>query len=111
LCIARAQKLIRLGGYCSHNIDFKDHLSCGLSSLRSSEKIWESPFFVRSGFYTICISAVKMHAMFREIGFTFDYEVGSRLQLPSSRSSLHVDLVGFRNYQLKIGTSHALMHS
>ncbi|MDQ6949459.1 MAG: class I SAM-dependent methyltransferase, partial [Actinomycetota bacterium] len=39
-------------GMGSHAIDLKDHLGGGLHNLHFPSRVWESPFFSKSGFYT-----------------------------------------------------------
>ena len=39
-------------GRSSHRVDLRDHLGGGLDNLRFRPRVWESSFFVRSGFYT-----------------------------------------------------------
>jgi hypothetical protein len=70
-------------------VDLRDHLGGALNNLRFSERIWESEFFARSGFYTNRICFAQMLSMFSAAGFTA--EVG-RVQrwpkLPTPRRSL-----------------------
>lgn len=56
-------------GVASHRIDLKDHLGGSLNNLRFNEYIWESNFFVNSGFYTNRIRFIKMLDMFEDSGF------------------------------------------
>ncbi len=35
-----------------HYIDLQDHLAYALNNLRSSDRVWESEFVAKSGFYT-----------------------------------------------------------
>jgi hypothetical protein len=55
-------------GVASHSVDLKDHLEGGLNNLRFSEKLWESDFFVNSGFYTNRIQFYEMLNHFKEPG-------------------------------------------
>lgn len=67
--IQECRRILRPGGICSHQVDLRDHLGCGLNNLRFSEGVWESEFFAKSGFYTNRIQYSQMLAMFSQIGF------------------------------------------
>jgi hypothetical protein len=54
---------------CSHRVDLRDHLGGGLQNLRFSESLWESDFFVNSGFYTNRIRFYQMERLFKNAGF------------------------------------------
>lgn len=56
-------------GVASHRVDLKDHLGGSLNNLRFSERIWESEFFVNSGFYTNRIRFPEMLALYEEADF------------------------------------------
>lgn len=62
-------RILRTGGIMSHRIDFKDHLGGALNNLRFSSRWWESPLFVRSGFYTNRLRASELLGMLRDSGF------------------------------------------
>ncbi len=64
------KRILKPSGVCVHRVDLKDHLGGGLNNLRFSEKIWEGPFFSRSGFYTNRIRYADMLSMFEHAGFT-----------------------------------------
>ncbi len=63
------RRVLKPGGVCSHQIDLRDHLGGGLNNLRFRERVWESPWFARSGFYTNRLQYSTMLRMFREAGF------------------------------------------
>ncbi len=63
------RRVLKSNGAASHRVDLKDHLGGGLNNLRFRESVWESNFFVRSGFYTNRIRFSEMIAMFEEAGF------------------------------------------
>jgi SAM-dependent methyltransferase len=101
--------ILKPGAVYSHNIDYQDHLDFELNNLRFSGKLWESPFFVKSGFYSNLIPALKMHALFREVGFEIIQEAfGKWLVLPAHRSSMHQDFQVFRDNELLNRISHVL---
>lgn len=62
-------RILKNDGLCSHRVDLKDHLGGGLNNLRFSERVWESDFFAKSGFYTNRIQFDKMLEMFKQVGF------------------------------------------
>lgn len=105
-------RIMKPRAYASHNIDFQDHLVRGLNNLRFSEKVWESALFVNSGFYTNRIPAIKMHSMFRDIGFTLEQEqFGRWAKIPTPLTSLHKDFQIFSERELINRTSHVLLRS
>lgn len=76
-------------GVASHRVDLKDHLGGSLNNLRFSERIWESEFFVCSGFYTNRIRFPEMIALFEKAGFIVEiYDVRRWERLPVKRQSL-----------------------
>lgn len=62
-------RILKPGGVCSHRVDLRDHLGGGLNNLRFSERLWETQFFAKSGFYTNRIRIDEMIALFRQAGF------------------------------------------
>jgi SAM-dependent methyltransferase len=65
-------RILRTGGAASHDVDLKDHLGGGLNNLRFHKSIWESNFFVRSGFYTNRIRFSEMIGMIEQAGFNIE---------------------------------------
>lgn len=106
------KRILKPGAYSSHNIDFQDHLDGELNNLRFSEKVWESEFFTKSGFYTNRIPALKMHSMFREVGFdVIKEEFGPWPSLPTPRSAMNDGFDCFSDEELINRTSHVLLKS
>lgn len=66
-------RILRPGGVCSHRVDLKDFLGGALNNLRFSEKVWESNFIAKSGFYTNRLRLPDMLPIFQRAGF--DYEI------------------------------------
>ena len=84
--IFEMNRVLKEGGLISHNINYKDHLDESLNNLRFPEKIWESDFFAKSGFYTNRIPAVEMHKKFSNSGFKLIWEkFGAWEKLPLKR--------------------------
>jgi SAM-dependent methyltransferase len=76
-------------GVASHRVDLKDHLGGRLNNLRFNERLWESDFFVKSGFYTNRIRFSDMMKLFSVAGFSIDASDISRWEeLPIKRHSL-----------------------
>lgn len=65
-------RVLRPGGVCSHVIDLKDMLGESLNHLRFSERVWESDFMRKSGFYTNRIRYSEMLDHFTRAGFTVE---------------------------------------
>jgi SAM-dependent methyltransferase len=104
------KRIMKPGSLSSHNIDFQDHLGGALNNLRFSEKLWESPFFAGSGFYTNRIPAVTMHGMFSAAGFEIRQEAfGKWPELPTPRASMHADFQRYGDDDLINRTSHVLL--
>jgi hypothetical protein len=64
------RKIMTPSGLCYHRVDLKDHLSYALNNLRFSDRVWESDFMAKSGFYTNRIGYKEMLSIFREVGFS-----------------------------------------
>ncbi len=104
------KRLLKTSGKASHSIDFQDHLDHGLNNLRFSEKIWESNLFANSGFYTNRIPAVKMHAIFREIGFRIKRKsCGKWRKLPIKRLLINGEFDKYSDTDLLNRTSYVLL--
>lgn len=89
--MAELARILKSRGRASHVIDFKDHLAEALNNLRFSDKLWESDFFTKSGFYTNRIQAPAMLKVFRDCGFK-NIEVLKEWRwdkLPTPRSALN----------------------
>lgn len=103
------RRVLRPDGRMSHNIDFQDHLSHGLNSLRFSEAVWESPTMRNAGFYTNRVRAGALHAMVRDAGFEILQEgFGRWPKPPIARRDLDPAFRGLSDDELTIATSHLL---
>ena len=86
------ERVLTPDGVASHRVDLKDHLGGSLNNLRFSERVWESDFFVQSGFYTNRIRFSNMIALFDEAGFIVDTSETRRWdQLPLNKNALSDD--------------------
>lgn len=76
-------------GRSFHYIDLTDHLSNALNNLRFSDRVWESEFMTKSGFYTNRIGYTEMVSIFREAGFSVEPLTVNRFQrLPTPRARM-----------------------
>ncbi len=64
--VLEMKRVLKPAGIASHQIDFRDHLQYALNNLRFSERVWESDFMAKSGFYTNRIPWAKMRAILEE---------------------------------------------
>lgn len=107
--MAEMRRVLKPEGRMSHNIDFQDHLSHGLNSLRFSEAAWESPAMANAGFYTNRVRAGAMHAMVRQAGFEIVQEDFGRWPAPPiARRDLDPAFRQLSDDELSIATSHLL---
>ncbi|MEN8907540.1 MAG: class I SAM-dependent methyltransferase [Clostridiales bacterium] len=92
-------RIMNRGSICSHTVDLRDHLQCGLNNLRFSKKVWESDLFAKSGFYTNRLRYSQMIEYFRKVGFEI-VEVSTKKfpTLPISKNKLSRE---FKNIQKK----------
>ena len=63
------RRVVSPTGIASHEVDLKDHLGGSLNNLRFSDRVWESEFMARSGFYTNRLRYIQMLELFRETGY------------------------------------------
>lgn len=107
--MAEMRRVLTPDGRMSHNIDFQDHLSHGLNSLRFSEAVWESPTMRNAGFYTNRVRARTMHDLIRQAGFDLIVEdFGRWPALPLARRDLDPAFRDLTDDELSIRTSHLL---
>jgi hypothetical protein len=76
-------------GRSFHYIDLQDHLAYALNNLRFSDRVWESEFMTKSGFYTNRIGFTEMVSIFREAGFSVEVLTVERFRrLPTPRARM-----------------------
>lgn len=84
--VREMKRILKLDGICSHEVDLQDHLSGKLDNLRFSERVWESDFMARSGFYTNRIRFGEMLCRFAEGGFQYEVlRTGAFARVPTPR--------------------------
>lgn len=109
LLMQEMRRVLKPGGYMSHNIDFQDHLAHGLNHLRFSSKCWEGPLFRNAGFYTNRVRATRMHALMSDEGFELvEQGFGRWPSVPIRRSALDMQFRDLDEAELLIRTSHVL---
>lgn len=106
-------RILSAGGVCSHRVDLRDHLDGRLNNLRFPERVWESAFFVNSGFYTNRIQFDAMLAMFEQAGFAVHVsEVRRWESLPIARAKLAAAFRGIPDRTLSVcGFDVVLRHA
>ena len=67
--MVECKRILKANCLASHQVDLKDHLGGGLNNLRFSRRVWESNFFVSSGFYTNRIRFSRMISLIKKAGF------------------------------------------
>lgn len=94
----------------SHNVDYMDHLGGAQNNLRFSDAVWESGFFVKSGFYTNRIPPHIMHQKMRNVGFNVIHEgFGVWNTSLIEDSEVHPDLRGDYDHRLSAPTSSIIL--
>lgn len=94
--IKETNRVLKPGAVCSHRIDLKDHLGGNLNSLRFSDRIWESDFMARSGFYTNRLRYSEIIDTFKLAGFQIvEISCTKWSKLPTAVKSLHTDFQKF----------------
>lgn len=97
------RRVLAADGVASHRVDLRDHLGGGLNNLRFSHELWESKFFVGSGFYTNRIRYSEMLSLFEQAGFCVDVlRVDRWDKLPIRRTSLDSSFGGLGDEELLV---------
>jgi SAM-dependent methyltransferase len=109
--LKETRRVLKPGGAASHVIDFRDHLQNGLNHLRFSEKVWESEFMARSGFYTNRLSWPVMQNIFEEAGFAVEACSLERWQagLPTPQRSMALPFRGRAPEELMTMLAHVVL--
>jgi len=88
-CMLELRRVMRKGAICSHTVDLRDHVGGAINNLRFSERVWESEFIARSGFYTNRLRRSEILKVFAAAGFQpLMVEPLSWQSLPTPRRSL-----------------------
>ncbi len=62
-------RILKPGAVTTHWIDYEDHLDYSLNNLRFGRRMWESPLFAESGFYTNRLRHSDVVRAFSAAGF------------------------------------------
>lgn len=94
----------------SHSIDLRDHLGGALNNLRFTERVWESNFFRRSGFYTNRIRFSEMVEIIKQAGFDVDIVRIHRWEsLPTPREVLAEPFASLDDDELRVAEFEIVM--
>ena len=103
--IQELRRIIRDDGMASHCIDLRDHLGGALNNLRFSERLWESDFVAKSGFYTNRIRYSEMLRIFEREGFNAEptiIETWDKLPISRAKLSHNFRCLSDENLQIAI---------
>lgn len=108
--LLECRRLLKPGAAFSNQVDLKDHLGGALDNLRFSERVWESDFFSRSGFYTNRIQFSAMLAAFNAAGFSVEsVETANWMTLPTPRKKLDPEFRELPDSELCISSFSVLL--
>lgn len=110
--VQQTRRVLRPTGVASHQVDLRDHLGEALNNLRFSERMWESDFMARSGFYTNRIGYSEMLELFRQAPFKVEVtEVTRWKALPTARRKMAQEFRGRSLDELLVQGFHMLTRS
>lgn len=101
--MCECSRVLKKNGKASHKVDLRDHLDGGLNNLRFSDEVWESEWFVTSGFYTNRLRCSEMIHFFKKAGFSVEKINLVRWNtLPLALASMNHIFVKWSEEELKI---------
>lgn len=105
------RRILKPNGVASHQIDFKDHLEYALNNLRFSERLWESKFMVRSGFYTNRLTWPAMEKLFQDAGFSVELRTSQLWPdgLPTPQRKMASPFKDLPAKELMVKGAHAIL--
>lgn len=104
------RRLLVYGGSFSSVVDLQDHLAGALNNLRFGERIWESNFLSRSGFYTNRIQYSEMLSLFCDAGFRIDsVQARSWQALPTPKNKLAEKFRALPDHELLVNGFDVLL--
>ncbi len=104
------RRILRPNGICSHQVDLRDHLGGTLNNLCFSQRIWESNFFVKSGFYTNRIRYSQMLQIFSVVGFAVEVtDVRRWTVLPTTRCKMALEFKDMSDEELCVSGFDVLL--
>ena len=105
------RRILKPTGISSHQVDLRDHLGGALNNLTFSERVWESDFFVKSGFYTNRIRFLEMITLFQNADFDVNItHVEKWHSLPTSRKRMDSIFSKFTDEELLISSFDVVLH-
>jgi SAM-dependent methyltransferase len=104
------RRLLRPPGACVHSIDLRDMMGQSLNHLRFPERVWDSAWFRRAGFYTNRLRFPDWMELFRRAGFEAEAsEVNRWTNLPVARESLAYPYQDMTDESLLIATVRVVL--
>jgi hypothetical protein len=105
------RRIQRPDGLGAHRISISDILGGKLNDLRFSERVWESAFMSKSGFYTNRIRYGLLMEMFKDAGFTPEIRRVTRWQtLPTPRKKMAPQFASLPDEDLCISGFDLYLH-
>jgi SAM-dependent methyltransferase len=101
--LTELRRIQRPDGVGSHCISISDILGGKLNDLRFSDRIWESSFMVKSGFYTNRIRYAEILKLFRQAGFEPELRSVQRWTvLPTPRRKMASEFAALPEEELRV---------
>jgi SAM-dependent methyltransferase len=86
--LVELRRVLKPDGVASHRIDLEDHFEHSLNNLRFSDRVWESDWMAKAGFYTNRLGYEQLLRKFEAAGFAVEVVRVDRwesLPIPRSR--------------------------
>jgi len=108
--IDQLKRVHKPGSISSHRIDFKDHLGGSLNNLRFPKKIWESKYFLNSGFYTNRLRYKDVRDICIDNGFlVMSEQVEKWEKLPLKAEKMSREFMGYDEGDLLISVADLVL--
>lgn len=110
--VRETRRVLTADGVASHVIDFRDCIQNGLNNLRFSERVWESKFMTRSGFYTNRLTWPAMKSIFQESGFSVELRSHQPWPdgLPTPQDKMAVPFKNMAPEHFAVMVAHVVLH-
>jgi hypothetical protein len=104
------RRVVHPAGAAIHSVDLRDMMGMSLNHLRFNEKVWESSWFRKAGFYTNRLRSSELMRMTRDAGFEPQLdEVNRWPALPVPRGRLDTTFQSMPDEELLIATIRIIM--